>query len=68
MHRLGEPAADQLRGHNLHNVYQIGTPNPVAQLIWGGTFDCSGEVMHLHAQTRQYLKFIGVWFRFEIRP
>ena len=39
---LGESAADQLRGH-LERVYQIGTPNPVAQLIWGDNFDCSGE-------------------------
>ena len=39
----------------LNSVYQIGTPNPVAQLIWGGTFDCSGEVMPLHAQSSQYL-------------
>ena len=54
MHRLGESAADQLRGH-LEQVYQMGTPNPVAQLIWGDNFDCSGEAMPWHAQTRQYL-------------
>ena len=30
----------------------MGTPNPVAQLIWGDNFDCSGEAMPWHAQTR----------------
>ena len=54
VHRLGEPAADQLRGH-LSSVYQVGTPNPVAQLIWGDNFGCSGEAMPWHAPTRQYL-------------
>ena len=33
---------------NLNRVYRRGTPNPVAQLFWGGTFDCSGEVMLWH--------------------
>ena len=46
----------------LNRVYQKGTPNPVAQLFWCGTFDCSGKVMPWHVQTRQYSQFIGVWF------
>ena len=54
MHRLGESAADQLRGH-LEQGISDGTPNPVAQLIWGDNYDCSGEAMPWHAQTRQYL-------------
>ena len=67
MHRLGEPAADQLRGH-LEQCISDRHTQPCRAADLGGTFDCSGEVMPLHAQTRQYLKFIGVWFRFEFRP
>ena len=39
----------------LNRVYRKGTSNPVTQLFWDGTFDCSGEAMPWYAQTMQYL-------------
>ena len=55
VHRLGESAADQLRGHLEQGISDGPHPTLSAQLIWGDNFDCSGEAMPWHAQTRQYL-------------